>query len=51
MRSAGTLMMVVTTGVPPLARLMRGMAGIRWRVSRKRLITFTELGVEAIRYT
>jgi ABC-type nitrate/sulfonate/bicarbonate transport system substrate-binding protein len=33
-----------------LAHLMRGMAGIRWRVWRKALITFTELGVEAIRF-
>jgi hypothetical protein len=25
---------------------MHGMAGIRWRVSRKALIAFTEFGVE-----
>ncbi len=31
-----------------LAYLIHVMAGIRWRVSRKALIAFTELGVEAI---
>jgi hypothetical protein len=34
-----------------LARLIHGMAGIRWRVSPKALIAFTELGVKAIRST
>ena len=29
-----------------LAHLIHGMAGIRWRVSRRALIAFTELGVE-----
>jgi hypothetical protein len=36
------------TGVPKalLAHLIRGKAGIRWRVSRKLLILFTGLGVK-----
>jgi hypothetical protein len=32
--------------VAELAHLIRVMAGIRWRVSRKALIAFTELGIE-----
>ncbi|MBU6355833.1 MAG: transposase family protein [Rhodospirillales bacterium] len=35
------------TLLEPLAHLIHGKAGIRWRVSRKALILFTGLGVEA----
>jgi hypothetical protein len=37
--------------IDELTHLMHGMAGIRWWVSHKALIAFTEFGVEAIQST